>query len=101
MKYKMADNNEVELVLNFKLLYALKTKRPDLYEEINKIIMNGAKDIFEFLKVIYVAYVCANFNQKELNYPTFNSFFENCDLDIKKVAFTANALMSQKKIKNS
>lgn len=64
-RFTLADGTEVELCLNFKRLYSLKEKRKNLYNRYNNIIMNGAKDVFDFITVLYAAYICGLENEAD------------------------------------
>ena len=57
-KLELLNGEEVDLTLNFKRLLEVRSKRKDLYERYNKIIMNGTKDGFDVITVIYTAYLC-------------------------------------------
>jgi hypothetical protein len=57
-KLKLLSGKEVDLTLNFKRLLEVRSKRKDLYERYNNIIMQGTKDSFDVITVIYTAYLC-------------------------------------------
>ena len=58
--YKLVDGKVVHLRLAWANLKLLKTKKPELYEEFNRIFTKGAEDVFDYMRIIYTAYVCNN-----------------------------------------
>ena len=54
------------------IVQKIKSNHLDLYKETNKIITRGADDIFDMVKVLYAAYLCAlESGVEEMNYDTF------------------------------
>lgn len=71
-KLELNNGSTINLTLNLKRLLLLKSKHPDLYKEVNSVIIKGAEDLFEFIKVIYVAYLCAlESGAEEMSFDTF------------------------------
>lgn len=56
---EMANGEKVKLTLNFRRLLNVRNKRKDLYQRYNKIMMDGPKDLFHNITILYVAYLCA------------------------------------------
>lgn len=69
---ELSNGQKLKLTLNLKRLLILKSNHLDLYKEANKIITKGADDIFDMVKVLYAAYLCAlEIGAEEMNYETF------------------------------
>ena len=69
---ELSNGQKVRLTLNLKRLLVLKSNHLDLYRETNKIITKGAEDMFDMVKVLYAAYLCAlDSGVEEMNYDTF------------------------------
>ena len=61
LKMELADGQEVELTLNFARLLKVKNAKKKLYKEFMDVLKNKDFDIiFDSIKVLYVAYLCAN-----------------------------------------
>lgn len=75
---ELSNGQKVRLTLNLKRLLVLKSNHLDLYREANKIITRGAEDIFDMVKVLYAAYLCAlDSGVEEMNYDTFLDLVSN------------------------
>ena len=75
---ELSNDQKVRLTLNLKRLLVLKSNHLDLYREANKIITRGAEDIFDMVKVLYAAYLCAlDSGVEEMNYDTFLDLVSN------------------------
>lgn len=61
----MADGREETLCLSFAALWQLKTKRPNEYKTVNRILVKGTEDIMDYLSLLYAAYLCANLERIE------------------------------------
>jgi len=73
IKYLLLDGTEVEMELTLESLYQLKDKRNEDYQRINSILLNGVRDIFEQITILYTAYLCANIDNIDtcMNYEEF------------------------------
>ncbi|RDU22210.1 hypothetical protein [Anaerosacchariphilus polymeriproducens] len=60
IEFELTDESKVTLSLAFILLLKLKNENKGMYEKFNKIIMNGPKDLFDNITILYTAYLCAN-----------------------------------------
>lgn len=56
---ELVNGEKIQLTLNFKRLLNVRNKRKDLYRRYNDIMMNGPKDMFHNITILYVAYLCA------------------------------------------
>lgn len=52
------DGETIKLTLSYKYLYQLKAKHREQYNDFNRILSSGAKDLFDNLTVLYTAYLC-------------------------------------------
>ena len=77
LNFELTNGVSVKLTLNFASLLKVKAQYPDIYEGSSKIILYGKEsqaDLFDFLNVIYTAYLCANIdNTNKLDKETFYS----------------------------
>lgn len=62
LELESIDGSKIELTLNFARLLKVKNNNKKLYEEYMKALEGGKgfDPIFDSLKVLYVAYLCAN-----------------------------------------
>ena len=93
---ELLNGEKIDLKISFGLLYQLRVKRKELYERYSKTILLGTKDLFEFIEIIYVAYLCANINNID-NCMQFNEFIELVPNDTTKLLTLANELTQPKK----
>lgn len=91
MKYKLNDGSEVELKVNFRALLILRDKEPETYKKIDRVIMNGTKDVLDLLDGIYGAYVCANI----ADHMSYEDFMDLITFDLKKISETIGKLFNQ------
>lgn len=64
-KIVLTNGQEIKLTLNFARLLKVKNENKEIYERYNNVILNGTKDIFDMIDVIYTAYLCANVDNKD------------------------------------
>ena len=98
LEFKLNNNETVKLTLNFALLLKIKNKYPEEYESFNKVVLYGDKkdiDFFELLSVIYVAYLCANLDNKEKY--TKEEFISLVPFDVQLITQTQNRLLGYRK----
>lgn len=98
-EFEFFDGTKCEMTLAFILLKTLASKRKALYDRCQKVMVNGAKDEFDNLTVLYAAYVCANMDSENLY--TEDEFIEKCGCDREAVGNALTALMQPKKQKAS
>ena len=94
VEIKLNNDETVKLFLNFKMLLKVKNNYPDDYYAFNKIVSGNSKediDFFEILSVIYVAYLCANFDSKTRY--TKNEFIMLVPFNITLIKNTQNRLL--------
>lgn len=93
-KLVLNNGKEVKLTLNFARLLKVKNNNTEMYEKCNKVMMNGAKDIFDMLSVIYTSYLCANLQDEVIKY---EEFIELVPFNLKSIAVLTDSLMTSKK----
>ena len=93
-KLILNDDREIKLTLNFARLLKVKNDYKDTYEKYNDIILNGTKDVFDMVDIIYTAYLCANIGEEVLEY---NRFIELIPESTTLIARKVQALTSSKK----
>lgn len=65
-KLDLIDGAQVDMTLTYGKLLKAKAEFKEAYEAYNKVEMNGAKDIFDFIDVIYMGYLCANLESEDV-----------------------------------
>lgn len=58
IEMELTNGEKVQLTLNFSRLLNVRNKRKKDYDKYNEVIMNGAKDVFDNVQVVYMAYLC-------------------------------------------
>lgn len=96
MEFELNDGEKINLVINFSLLYQLRSKNKSIYDKYSKTILVGSEDLFDFIQIIYVAYLCANIDSLE-NCMSFDTFIEKMPNDVRKIAEVAGELTQPKK----
>lgn len=94
--FELANGEKVELKLSFARLYKLRAKNQKLYEQYNDVVMNGAKDTFDFLRIIYTAYVCEKIENIEACM-SFEEFINAAPFDMNTLPSNAMKLLASKK----
>lgn len=99
LELELLDGSKVNLTLNFMRLLKVKNYNKKLYEEYMHALKNQDFDvIFDSMKVIYVAYLCANsdkLDSKELM--SEEEFMEAVPMDIEIISNLASELIKPKK----
>lgn len=99
MPFTLTNNETVKLTLNFELLLKIKSKYPDEYEIFSKYVLFGEKnedlDFFELIQVIYVAYLCANFESEKIY--SKEAFIKLVPFDLSLIRRTQLELLGIKK----
>ncbi len=95
IKYDLIDGSRIEMTMTYGKLLKARTKYPEAYEDYNKVEMGGAKDIFSFIDVIYMAYLCANMENDKVMKK--DEFIEKLNPNRKELLGAYNALMYPKK----
>ena len=99
LKMELMDGREVELTLNFARLLKVKNHNKKLYEEFMNALKNQDFDIiFDSMKVLYVAYLCANSSKlgtdEVLNE---DDFLELMPMDLAEINTLVSELIQTKK----
>ena len=97
--FTLADGTEIKMTMNFMRLLALKSTNKARYEKFNKIMMDGPKDIFDNVELLYTGYLCALDDQATAM--SYEAFLENMPDGINAVNSAVNELINPKKKKGS
>lgn len=84
------------LIVDFLQLLEFKSTSKDEYEKFNKIVLNGPKDIFDMLRLVYGCYLM-NSSSKMLNYNGFMNAFPTELRSINDLTLMANQVINGKK----
>ena len=99
VEHELFDGTTVKCTLAMWRLKQLASKNKKLYETTMKVLGKGTEDVFESIRVIYAAYVCANIDSEELL--TEEEFVMMCGSDYAGINETVSALINPKKRKVS
>lgn len=95
IEYKFADGDSVQLTLAFYSLYQLKGRDKKMYEDVNRIMTKGATDIFDNIKLIYTAYLCANISNLD-SCMSYEEFMIKCGSDYQGLKEATEKLIKPK-----
>lgn len=56
---ELTDGKKIDLTLNFRKLLDVRNKRKELYKRYNNAILEGMKDVFDVITILYTAYLCS------------------------------------------
>lgn len=93
--FQLNDKESYPVKITFAKLATLRKKNKSAYEKYNKIIINGAQDVFDLLYIIYVGYLCGN--EGEENQLSYEYFIENAAYDVNYVVEIVAELTQPKK----
>lgn len=99
VEHELFDGSTVKCTLAMYRLKMLASKNKKLYDTAMKVLGKGTEDVFESIRVIYAAYVCANMDSDDLM--TEDEFVMMCGSDYAGINMTVNALINPKKRKAS
>ncbi|MDD3185949.1 MAG: hypothetical protein ACOX1S_05320 [Anaerostipes sp.] len=63
VEYKLEDGKNVRMTLNFGLLYKLRAADRKTYDNLNKVLIKGQKEVLDSVDLLYGAYKCANLSE--------------------------------------
>ncbi|MBQ9657148.1 MAG: hypothetical protein IJV31_00070 [Clostridia bacterium] len=93
----LSNGQILKLTLNLKRLLLLKNNHSGLYREANKIITKGPEDIFDMVKLVYTAYLCAlESGVSEIEEDAFLDLISN-DFGVADITAIVNDLIQPKK----
>ena len=95
-EFELNDGEKIKLVINFALLYQLRIKRKNVYDAYSNTIIMGSKDLFDFVQILYTAYLCANINDID-NCMDYEKFVTRMPSDVIYVTQMAGELTQPKK----
>lgn len=55
---ELIDGKKINLTLNFRKLLNVRNNRKELYKRYNNAILDGMKDVFDVITILYTAYLC-------------------------------------------
>lgn len=99
VEHEFYDGSTVKCTLAMFRLKQLASKDKRLYETAMKVLGKGTEDVFESIRVIYAAYVCANMDSENLM--SEEDFVMMCGSDYAGINMTVNNLINPKKRKAS
>ena len=99
VEHEMFDGTKVKCTLAMWRLKQLASKNKKLYETAMKVLGKGTEDVFESIRVIYAAYVCANMDSEDIM--TEDEFVMMCGSDYAGINQTVSALINPKNRKVS
>ena len=98
LPFKLANGEVIRLSLSWGRLKLLKVKKPEVFESYNAIFMEGPKDIFDFVTIIYAAYVCYNIDSEGLeDLPSQSKFIDMIPENQGEVILVAKELIEPSK----
>lgn len=97
--FEFYDGTTCDMTLSFIQLKRLSSKKPSLYKRYQAVMNNKNPDELEMITVLYVAYVCANFDVEPLL--TEDEFMEKCGTDRFALKDAMEAMTNPKKRKAS
>lgn len=99
VEHELFDGSTVKCTLAMWRLKQLASKNKKLYEAAMKVLGKGTEDVFESIRVIYAAYVCANMDSDDIM--TEDEFVMMCGSDYAGINQTVSALINPKNRKAS
>lgn len=90
----MENGKEVELTLSFGLLYQMRERDKDTYERYNGIVMNGAKEMLDYVDGLHAAYVCGCIEKGTEPEMNRNEFMDNLPYEMTEVVEVYSELFS-------
>lgn len=97
--FEFYDGTTCKMTLAFWEIYQLKNKNKSLYNRYNAAMANGGNkksyDELEMLTILYVAYMCANMNKKDVL--SEEEFIRKCGSDRIAVGKAVEGLTNPKK----
>ena len=98
-EFEFQDGEKCQMSLSFIRLKKLGSKRKELSDRYNNVMIKGTKSELDLLTVLYTAYVCANMDSEELL--SEDEFLEKCGDDHVIIFEAFDALTNPKKRKAS
>ena len=95
VKHTFCDGSTVECTITMSRVLALSNKNKELHKLMGRMISKGSEDIFEMIRFVYGAYLCANLNTEEVL--TEAEFIDKCGADYVGITKTMKELINPKK----
>lgn len=100
VEHELFDGTTVKCTLAMYQLKRLASKNKELYNLAMKVMSEGTKDIFESVRVLYAAYLCAHMDTDD-TLLTEDEFMMACGSDYEGIGITLKGLMNPKNRKAS
>jgi len=94
VEHEIFDGSTVKCTLAMFQLKRLASKDKKLYDLVMKVLSKGTEDIFESVRVLYAAYICANMDADEIM--SEEDFMIACGSDYIGIGETIQKLMNPK-----
>ena len=95
VKHTFCDGSTVECTITMSRVLALANKNKELHKLMSRLISKGSEDIFEMIRFVYGAYLCANIHDEHVF--TEAEFMDKCGDDYHGIGKTMRALLNPKK----
>lgn len=99
VEHEIYDGTTVKCTLAMYQLKRLASRDKKLYDLAMKVMSKGTDDIFESVRTLYAAYVCANMDADEIM--SEDDFIMSCGSDYVGISETVNKLINPKNRKAS
>lgn len=96
--FELEDGRTVKLTLAYALILKHKNSNADAYKEYNRVMTKGVQDEFDNLRLLHMAYLCAENEGEDM---TFEEFIEVVSPDREYVATAVAKLIAPKKMQAS
>lgn len=92
MELTLNSGKKVEIGVTFRKLAMLREKNKKAYDEYNRVIRNGVKDVFDYVAVVYAGYCCNK--ESAMGY---QDFLDELPVDINELVTAFNSVVAPKK----
>ncbi len=99
VEHEIYDGSTVSMTLAMYQLKRLASKDKKLYDLVMKVLSKGTEDIFESIRVLYAAYLCAHMDADEVM--SEDEFMMACGSDYAGIGLTVQKLINPKNRKTS
>lgn len=84
VEFTLMDDSVVKLTLTYARLYKVRAENKEAYDRYNKVMMEGSKDEFDNLFLLYTAYLCGLVGTGETTM-SFEDFIEKVPPNRKEI----------------
>lgn len=97
MELTLNSGKKVEIGVTFRKLLELREKNKKAYEEYNRVVRNGVKEVFDYVAAVYAGY-CCNAGPEPMGY---QSFLDELPMDINELVEAFNSVVARPKKQDS